>query len=309
MTCLSCHNTTQWEGATFDHGQTSFPLTGAHVDAACLSCHGDGVYDGLGAECVDCHRTDFDGTTDPNHQQAGFPLTCQNCHNTARWEGATFDHGQTSFPLTGAHVDAACLSCHGDGVYDGLGAECVDCHRTDFDGTTDPNHQQAGFPLTCQNCHNTARWEGATFDHGQTSFPLTGAHVDAPCLSCHANGIYDGLRSDCAYCHQSDYNGTTDPNHQQAGFPLTCQNCHNTSQWDGATFNHDAQYFPIYSGTHRNRWDECSDCHYNPNSYADFSCIICHEHSDEAELRQEHDEVSGFRFDGQACYECHPRGN
>ena len=32
--CQSCHNTTSWAGATFDHGKTAFPLTGAHLTVA-----------------------------------------------------------------------------------------------------------------------------------------------------------------------------------------------------------------------------------------------------------------------------------
>ena len=29
--CTTCHTTVQWKGATFNHGSTRFPLTGAHV--------------------------------------------------------------------------------------------------------------------------------------------------------------------------------------------------------------------------------------------------------------------------------------
>ena len=36
--CATCHNTATWDGATFDHNLTKFPLTGAHtVGVACAS--------------------------------------------------------------------------------------------------------------------------------------------------------------------------------------------------------------------------------------------------------------------------------
>jgi hypothetical protein len=193
-------------------------------------------------------------------------------------------------------------------VYDGKPTACIYCHQGDYDGTTDPNHRDAGFPTTCLTCHTTTRWEGATFDHNQTDFPLTGAHVGAPCSSCHSNGQYGGTPTECVACHQGDYDGTTDPNHRAAGFPTTCAACHNTTRWEGATFDHDARYFPIYSGNHQGEWDSCADCHYNPNSYANFSCILCHEHSNQQDVTDDHQGVNGFHYDGQSCYGCHPRG-
>ncbi len=121
--------------------------------------------------------------------------------------------------------------------------------------------------------------------------------------------MYDGKPTECVSCHQDDYNGTTDPNHRTAGFPTDCTQCHTTSSWEGAEFDHDAQYFPIYSGEHRGKWDACSDCHTNPNNYADFNCLNCHPHSDRAETDDDHDEVSGYQYDSRSCYQCHPRGD
>ncbi len=115
----------------------------------CLSCHGGGVYNGLPTACASCHQADYDATTDPDHDAAGFPVSCQTCHNTTQWDGAIFDHAQTDFPLTGSHIAQECLSCHGGGVYNGLPTACASCHQDDYDGTTDPDHDAAGFPLTC----------------------------------------------------------------------------------------------------------------------------------------------------------------
>jgi len=305
--CTTCHTTVTWQGAQFDHNSTQFPLTGGHQAVACQDCHQNGVYKGLPATCVSCHQTDYNGTTNPSHQTAGFSTTCTTCHTTVTWQGAQFDHNSTQFPLTGAHQAVVCQDCHKNGVYKGLPATCVSCHQTDYNGTTNPNHQSAGFPTDCTTCHTTVTWQGASFDHGTTTFPLTGVHTATPCQDCHKNGVYKGLPATCVSCHQTDYNNTTNPNHTAAGFPTDCVSCHTTSTWLGAQFDHDGQYFPIYSGKHRQQWSACSDCHQNASSYAVFTCLTCHEHT-KSRMDSAHQGRSGYVYDSQACYSCHPRG-
>ncbi len=308
QTCTQCHGVVSWQGATFDHAITGFPLTGAHAATPCIACHGDGVYKGKSTLCVSCHQTDYNGTTNPPHAAAAFPTTCELCHTTTDWTGAVFDHSKTNFPLTGAHLAVACNACHGDGVYKGKSTLCVSCHQQDLAGTTDPPHVAAGFPTTCETCHTTASWAGATFDHANTAFPLTGAHVGLSCNSCHADGVYKGKSTACVSCHLADYNGTNNPAHAAAGFPQTCDQCHTTATWSGATFDHDGQFFPIYSGSHKGRWSACSDCHINASNYAAFTCMSggCHSQSS---TDSNHRGVSGYRYDASACYACHPRGN
>ncbi len=305
-TCADCHTTIAWTGASFDHSTTQFPLTGAHLALPCSSCHSDGVFKGKPTACVACHQPDFDKTTDPPHAASGFPTTCADCHTTATWSGASFDHNKTAFPLTGAHLAVACSGCHGDGVFKGKPTTCVSCHQSDYDKTTDPPHGAAGFATTCADCHTTAAWTGATFDHNTTQFPLTGAHVTLPCSSCHADGVFKGKATTCASCHQTDYNNTTDPNHQAASFPTTCESCHTTATWAGATFDHDGKYFPIYSGTHKSVWTSCATCHTASSDYTVFSCTTgCHGKSG---TDSDHKGVSGYQYVSTACYSCHPKG-
>jgi hypothetical protein len=304
--CTLCHTTTTWNGATFDHNSTAFPLTGAHVQVNCDQCHGDGVYKGKPTTCVSCHQSDYNNATDPSHVQAQFPTDCTTCHTTTTWTGATFDHNSTAFPLTGAHIQASCQQCHGDGVYKGKPTTCISCHQTEYNNTTDPSHPQAQFPTDCTVCHTTTTWNGATFDHNSTAFPLTGAHIQATCAQCHGDGIYKGKSTACVSCHQTDYNNTTDPNHQQAQFTTDCAACHTTTVWTSATYtSHDAQFFPIYSGAHAGRWNSCSTCHINPSDYRQFDCLSCHSQS---QTDPHHSGVNGYTYDSQACYRCHPRG-
>ena len=112
QTCETCHNTTQWLGATFDHNMTKFPLTGKHTTVACATCHSNGQYATLPTTCVSCHLPDYQKTTTPNHVAASFPQTCETCHSTTQWLGAVFDHNTTKFPLTGKHTTVACATCH-----------------------------------------------------------------------------------------------------------------------------------------------------------------------------------------------------
>ncbi|HJQ65434.1 MAG TPA: hypothetical protein VJ816_03600 [Gemmatimonadales bacterium] len=305
--CQACHATTAWSGGRFDHNASRFPLTGAHVAVTCTQCHGTGGFGALPTACVSCHQADYNGANNPSHQQAQFPTDCTRCHTTASWNGANFNHSATSFPLTGAHVQLTCDQCHGDGVYNGKPTTCVACHQADFNRTTTPNHSQAQFPTDCTVCHTTTTWNGASFNHSSTAFALTGAHIPLSCDQCHGDGVYRGKPTACVSCHQTDYNNAVDPNHQQAQFTTDCASCHTTTVWTSATFtNHDAQYFPIYSGAHRGRWTSCSTCHVNPSDYRQFDCLSCHS---AGQTTPHHSGVSGYSYDSPSCYRCHPRGS
>ncbi len=302
--CEQCHNSVNWNETTFDHQNTSFPLTGAHTSTSCQSCHQNG-YTGTSADCLSCHQIDYNNTTNPNHVTENIPTACVDCHSTTAWQPATFDHQNTSFPLTGAHTSTTCQSCHQNG-YTGTPADCLSCHQTDYNNTTNPNHATENIPTTCVDCHSTTAWQPASFDHQNTGFPLTGAHINTSCQSCHQSG-YNNTPTDCVACHETDYNNTTNPNHIAANFPTTCVECHSTSAWTPATFDHDNQYFPIFSGKHKDKWNQCSECHTTPNNYSLFSCIDCHEHR-QSEMDDKHQSVSGYVYNSINCYDCHPDG-
>ncbi|MCH9650193.1 MAG: hypothetical protein K0U98_18290 [Deltaproteobacteria bacterium] len=302
ITCEDCHAENTWNSAVFDHNATAFPLRGAHQAADCASCHRDG-FAGTPTDCFSCHQADFDGATDPDH--LGFPTTCEDCHSESAWEPANFDHNLTAFPLNGAHRSLDCLACHGDG-YQGTPTNCFSCHQADYEGATDPDHR--GFPTTCEDCHSESAWEPASFDHNLTAFPLDGAHRSLDCLACHEDG-YQGTPTDCFSCHQNDYQRTDDPDHIAAGFPTTCEDCHNTSDWDDTDWDHD-DFFPIYSGNHRRgrAWTTCEQCHVSPGNYRHFECIECHEHN-RSRMDNEHRGIGGYRYESQACFSCHPDGD
>jgi hypothetical protein len=74
--CGRCHSTNNWQGATFDHSITRFPLAGAHQKVDCARCHPGNNFTGTSSECVSCHLADYQKTTNPNQDAAAFPQTC-----------------------------------------------------------------------------------------------------------------------------------------------------------------------------------------------------------------------------------------
>ena len=283
QTCEQCHNTTNWMTATFDHTTVGFNLTGLHAvpPRACTDCHANNNYNLTTAACVSCHLKDYQGTTNPNHVTAKVPQTCESCHNTSSWLNATFDHTMVGFNLTGLHTvpPRACTDCHVNNNYNLTTAACVSCHLKDYQGTTNPNHVTANFPQTCESCHSTSSWTGATFDHSTTGFTLTGLHTVPPraCTDCHTNNNYNLTTAACVSCHLKDYQGTTNPNHVTANFPQTCESCHSTSSWTGATFDHSTTGFTL-TGLHLVPPRQCTDCHTNNNyNLTTAACVSCHQ--------------------------------
>lgn len=299
--CATCHSTAAWRPASFDHNTTKFALTGAHVSVPCQTCHLNNNYQLVYTNCYQCHATDFQGATNPNHAAGNFSQNCATCHSTTAWQPATFDHGTTKFALTGAHVATPCVSCHTNNNYQLVYTNCYQCHASDFQGATNPNHVAGNFSQVCQTCHSTTAWQPATFDHSTTKFPLTGIHITTACQSCHTSGNYTLTYSGCYACHTTEYNNTTNPNHRTSGYPTTCETCHTTTNWTSATFNH--TWFPT---SHGNARGVCVTCHTNPANYKVFQCTTCHT---QAQTDPKHSRVSGYVFNSQNCYTCHPKGN
>jgi hypothetical protein len=218
QTCQDCHNTTAWTPSTFNHTNTGFTLTGAHISLDCSSCH-KGTVTGLTTDCYSCHSQDFANTTNPPHSSQGFPHDCTQCHSTINWSSATFDHSTTGFPLTGSHTSVSCQSCHISGYTTPPSTSCYDCHTSDYNNTNNPPHQSAGYPTDCTQCHTTNGWSPSTFNHTQY-FPLTGSH-NVSCESCHQTISNFAIHSCNAVCHKNAHHQNED-----------CYSCHKTGNGD-----------------------------------------------------------------------------
>ncbi len=309
--CSRCHDNNSWlvQNTTELHQQSRFPLLGRHASASCEQCHSSYSslrFEPLGVQCIDCHRNDFNSTVNPNHRLSNFSTDCLECHSLTEssWSGAGFNH--SFFPLSGGHQISNCFTCHGQN-FTGLSSSCYSCHSTAFTNSTNPNHVSAAFSTNCNECHNINGWIPSTFNHSITGYTLTGAHTTQSCIKCHASG-YQNTPTLCNGCHQTNYNNTTNPNHTAANFPLQCEQCHSTNGWSPASFDHDNLYFPIYSGKHKNKWNNCNECHATPSNYSQFSCLNCHEHN-RTDMDSEHQGVNGYVYESNSCLSCHPNGD
>lgn len=319
LNCKDCHSTEGWKvelaRLTFDHGTTRFPLAGRHKEAGCRDCHTSLEFAAAPVECNECHIDVHEQTTGPD---------CGRCHTPESWlvPQVTQLHQQSRFPLLGAHTVAECKDCHinlapgaaGTGTasrlrFDPIGVDCYDCHNENYASATNPNHIQANYSKNCTDCHNinAFSWKGAGINHN--FFPLNGGH-SLECNRCHTSSSYSDISSECISCHQPEYNSTDSPNHIALNFSTDCKTCHSLNPgWKPAEFrNHDSQYFPIYSGEHEGEWSNCSDCHNNPSDYGQFTCISCHEHTQD-KTDDQHDGVAGYTYNSVACFGCHPTGS
>jgi hypothetical protein len=294
--CFACHPTGE-KGNAFNHANSNFPLTGAHIPLDCQLCHQNG-YSNTPTECFICHETDFNNSTNPNHVQLGLTTECESCHTTdPDWKPALFPTHNQYYELLGRHLEIAndCDACH-SGNYVNTPALCFDCHADAYNGSANPNHQAAGISTECEQCHNSVAWIPSSFNHtSATGFELLGAHSSIQCSDCHI-GTTGGLSTDCISCHQDDFNSA--PNHVSQGYPTECEMCHNSVAWNQVTFNHNNTNFPLL-GAHQNV--NCSECHESGFTGTTTDCYDCHQTVFNTTTNPPHQLLS-FSHD---CLQCH----
>lgn len=113
--CKTCHSEESWKKiTTFDHKQTKFELTGAHLQPNCRECHFKEVngnivqhFKDLPTDCNECHA-------DIHRKQfeVNGIVDCSRCHAPEKWKPSNFDHNKARFKLDGKHRDVACAKCH-----------------------------------------------------------------------------------------------------------------------------------------------------------------------------------------------------
>ncbi len=163
-----------------------------------------------------------------------------------------FDHLATGFELDGVHRDLACESCHLHAVFKGTPRNCGSCHITGSTFNATPKsltHIQS--TNNCTACHDSSSFRpDVHFDHSE---------VMGTCVSCHNGTIAQGegpthpaTSQTCEACHTVlSWNPPKVVDHTQiplavAGF---CIICHNGVQASGKSANHIATAL------------ECGDCH------------------------------------------------
>ena len=310
--CASCHaehrgrdaTLVSLDPSTFDHSQTGYPLTGAHVTTRCIGCHtGDGW---LGADraCADCHDS-------PHGEGFLHPATlrdCADCHTTRAFvfAGAPFDHAATRYPLDGAHVDVACADCHAEARFAPVpSATCADCHD-------DPHRRADG---ACADCHATPSWDAlpTPLPHARLGFALRGLHAVVACDDCHQGEPLAPLpHAACADCHDDPHDGAYDPR--------GCDACHDehAPPWNLAGFEHPFPRTGAHATvacadchvTEERPGTACADCHDDPHATPlPGGCADCHQATTWAETPPFDHALTGTPLEAGhadvACVDCH----
>lgn len=264
--CLACHTevTAQIQSRSGTHGR----LLGAQTSPTCRGCHTD-------------------------HLGAKGSQTVLN--------PAVFPHALTGYSLAGHRRTAAgarvtCVQCHPDGLGQFRQSTCIQCHTT-INPAFMSTHEKA-FGLDCLSCHNGSGVFGADFDHSKLPFQLTGKHSGLACNRCHTDmsslAAFQRTPQRCYSCHaQNDAH--------KGAFGQQCEQCHTTSGWDGATFNH--AIFPVSHGSDR-QVATCRTCH--PTQFSTYTCYGCHEHTP-ATVAADHEGRNPAALTD--CIRCHAGGS
>jgi hypothetical protein len=266
--CSQCHLPTSWKARAFDHDREStFPITGRHLEVSCDQCHETKVdFRAAPDTCTGCHFED-------GRKVHGDFGECSDCHSTAGFRGSRFDHASTGFRLDGAHDVVTCKSCHLDREAD---RDCATCHQ-------DPHDTEEA----CVSCHSTSAWKPSTFDlfrHASTAFPLAESHREVPCASCHVTPRTMKPPTECARCHLDAHAGRLGSD---------CKRCHATDRFDPASrFDHGETALPL-RGKHAAI--DCARCHRIERTAASpppsTECKACH--------------LTGHGAIGDRCDDCH----
>ena len=271
--CEACHDIEGWKPATASH--VNFPLKEKHYIKNCADCHADNNYYETPQSCESCHNLPIDHFNTPNFKTSE---GCEDCHTAEGWKPADFDH--SFYRLKGAHNVADCTECHIEDQYLGVQGSCESCHNPPTDHPVEED-------TNCNSCHTNRAWKPVSYDH--SGFALTGEHETLSCSSCHINGEYAELSTNCETCHST-------PTNHPVENDTNCDTCHTTSGWLPANFDHSS----ITSG--------CNQCHNNadqpgkdPGHITTTNvCEDCHSVDFwEPALQVDHTQVTG------TCASCH----
>jgi len=197
-------------------------------------------------------------------------------------------------PLMKSHqkLEKKCLSCHEPfaGV---TSTQCIRCHKQADIGV----RKVSDIVLS----KDTAK---ALFHRGVIAASCIDCHVDhrgidaAKALKSFKHEALSQVRQkECITCHQNK----TPRNALHQYTKGQCSECHTTSRWKPAAFDHN-RYFPL-DGNHT---ANCAACHNEPGNYKKYTCYNCHEHSYSLMVRK-HEKEGIVNF--QNCMKCHRNGN
>jgi Ni/Fe-hydrogenase subunit HybB-like protein len=138
VACSTCHQSTEaWrQVSTGDHPVV---LEGGHAEVSCFACHTDSLPMETSGDttCADCHQP-------PGDHYGG---ACEACHTPSGFGEARLPASEHPAPLLGAHQNAPCEGCHGDGQQ-APAEQCGECH----------DRPEGHLPGECAVCHTPEGW-------------------------------------------------------------------------------------------------------------------------------------------------------
>jgi hypothetical protein len=253
----------------FNHNQTGFQLTGAHILARCETCHIQGIFKGTPKDCASCHLSGGRAATlntvlkPTDHISVTSGSACEACHqSTSQFSVWRMDHTLTT---------ATCSACHSGQSFNGTTftakgsqhistmADCKICH-TSTNSFLPPfvsrfDHIDVA-PGTCNTCHNGATAMGKPPAHMPTG--------SRSCDECHTMPLSGDLVGTFA-TWRMDHTGITS----------NCASCHN-----GRTFVGIKNSQPLHKPTnHIPVTSDCSVCHFDttvPGGFVNWSQPMDH---------------------------------
>jgi hypothetical protein len=182
-TCFSCHNGTTARGKGTNHIPSANTCETCHVTTAWTPARFDhvGVTPGT---CSSCHN----GVRASGKSTTHLPTTaeCDSCHTTLAWRPARFSH---------AGITSGCGGCHNGTTATGkdpghmtTARECNVCHSTTAWTPLTHRHSTANYPgdhrvaLTCLSCHTS---------NADTIPWRTPAYANS-CAGCHSGNYRSG---------------------------------------------------------------------------------------------------------------------
>jgi len=274
-------------------GDTHGGITAHAQITKCSDCHASPIgAETMADRCTSCHTDIAEQMKDVARlhgaiMQKGSALACRDCHPEHRGATAALtDMGENAFPhealgysleghqLTAAREAFTCRDCHQEDITTFAPDTCDSCHRQ-MDIAFTQSHVLA-FGTDCLACHDGVDTFGSDFAHSGFTFKLDGKHADVTCTKCHldARTVADlqSAPQDCFSCHQKD-------DKHEGGFGTDCAACHNPTNWEDATFDHNLSVFKL-EGEHAEV--KCDQCHIN-NVFKGTpqDCYSCHQKDDE----------------------------
>jgi hypothetical protein len=219
---------------------------------ACFETHSPAAKELRSDDCYSCHVPDYNMTSTPVHQTAGYPTTCGDCHRVSGWAPALGFHPEPRFPIAAsAHTNIKCLVCHdldAGPATAGANTNCIQCHpnttyqRDSHVGALSPlggaYAYQDTVPNFCLSCHPA----GLANKHPDAKFPRSNPH-NVACASCHIAGTGPSKSGANTSCVESGCHHTlafSDGKHSQV-------NRYSTLRGDGSN-----RHFCLDSGCHPN---------------------------------------------------------